>query len=84
VGYNLEFESSFPIFKNLVGSLSGSLSHIKEDNNPIGNGDSVAAGVDYKLTDIVMLRAQASRISSVQRNSDWSETLYQLSINGSF
>lgn len=84
MAYNLEFESSFPIVKNLVGSISGSLSHIKEDDNPTGNGDAVAAGVDYKLTDITTLRAQASYIHSVQSSSDWSETLYQLSINGSF
>ena len=81
---NLVFESSFPIFENLSGALSASLSKIKEDQNPVGDGDSFNAGLDYALTENITLRVGISRITSVQSGSGWYEESYYLSLNGAF
>ncbi|MBE9525938.1 MAG: hypothetical protein IME94_03100 [Proteobacteria bacterium] len=80
----LIFESSFPVSENLSGALSASLTNIKEDNNPEGNGGSITVGVDYKLTEIHTLRFEFNRILSSQQNSDWTENTYSLLLNGSF
>jgi len=79
-----EFESSFPLTENISGALSASISRIKEDNFPEGNGDSIFAGIDYKVIDDLTLRVGASRIHSKQESSSWSEEAYRLSLNGSF
>ena len=82
--YGLVLDSSFPIYGNLTGAISGSLSHINEDTNPEGDGNSVFVGLDYKLTKTQTLRLGASRIRSVQNNSDWTENLFRISLNGAF
>lgn len=81
---SLVIDSSFPILKNISGALSASLSRVKEDNNPVGDGDSFGAALDYTLTENITIRAGISRIKSVQTNSDWHEDSYHLSLNSAF
>ncbi len=78
------FESSFPVTDKLAAAFSGSIYKIEENNFSEGDGDSVFAGLDYKLTDNHTLRFKMSRIHSRQAESDWSEDTYSLSLNGSF
>ena len=82
--FGLEFESSIHITNDLSGSLSASLTRIKEDNNPIGKGGSILVGLDYKTTDIHTIRFEFSRILSSQQDSVWTENTYNLLLNGSF
>ena len=78
----LVFDSSFPVTENLTGAFSASLTRIKEDEYPEGDGGSLYIGIDYKLTKQHTLRMSFNRILSSQQSSTWSENTYYLSLNG--
>ena len=76
------FDSSFPISDELTGAFSASLTRIKEDQYPEGDGGSLYLGLDYKFSKDHVLRMSFNRILSSQQSSAWSENTYMLSING--
>lgn len=80
----LEFESNFPITGNLSSELSASLFQYSEDHLSKGNGDSIFVGLDYNWINNYTLKAGFYRYRSAEEGSDWSETRYQVFLNGTF
>jgi hypothetical protein len=80
----LVFDSSFPITEGYTGALSINISKIKENSYPVGNSNSLFAGLDHKLNHDYTLRFGFSRIRSLQESSKWTENTYSLSINRLF
>jgi len=80
----LMWESSFSISDSLTGTVAATISRIKEDEYPQGDGNSIFAGLDYKLMSEQVLRLGFRKINSSQGKSSWDERAFNLSINGSF
>jgi len=79
----LVFDASFPVTDNVSAAVAVNVNKVKEDDHSQGDGGYLSLNVDYNLTSRHILRFESSRIQSAQENSDWSENIYSVSINGS-
>src|SRR5688572_15443776 len=75
-------QAAFPLSARMQAEASLNFDQLEENELGTGDGQYLAAGLTYSLTETLRLRANAHRVNSLQAGDRWSETTYLLSLSG--